>query len=84
MDTHTLKYYSAITKNEIIPFVATRMDLEIIILSEVEDIYDYHLYVESKNSTNELIYKIETDSQTYKTNLWYQRGRGEGGGVWIN
>ena len=78
MDTQTLKYYSAITKNEIIPFVATWMDLEIIILTEVEGIYDYHLYMESKNSKNELIYKIEIDSQTYKTNLWYQRGRGEG------
>ena len=29
-----MKYYSAI-KNEIIPFAATRMDLEIMILSEV-------------------------------------------------
>ena len=32
--THTVEYYSAIKKNEIIPFVATRIDLEIIILSE--------------------------------------------------
>ena len=24
----------------------------------------YHLFVETKNSTNELIYKTETDSQT--------------------
>ena len=33
--THTLEYYSVIKKNEKIPFTATRMDLEIIILSEV-------------------------------------------------
>ena len=32
---HTVEYYSAIKKNEIMPFAATRMDLEIIILSEV-------------------------------------------------
>ena len=32
---HTMKYYSAIKKNEIMPFAATWMDLEIIILSEV-------------------------------------------------
>ena len=32
---HTLEYYSAIKKNEITPFAATWMDLEIIILSEV-------------------------------------------------
>ena len=33
--THTLEYYSAIKKNEIMPFAATWMELEIIILSEV-------------------------------------------------
>ena len=32
---HTVEYYSAIKKNEIMPFAATWMDLEIIILSEV-------------------------------------------------
>ena len=32
---HTMEYYSAIKKNEIMTFAATWMDLEIIILSEV-------------------------------------------------
>ena len=32
---HTMEYYSAIKKNEIMPFGATRMDLGIIILREV-------------------------------------------------
>ena len=32
---HTMEYYSAIKKNEIMPFAATWMDLDIIILSEV-------------------------------------------------
>ena len=32
--THTMEYYSAIKKNEILPF-ATRMDLEGIMLSEI-------------------------------------------------
>ena len=32
---YTVEYYSAITKNEIMPFAATWMDLERIILSEV-------------------------------------------------
>ena len=47
-----MEYYSAIKKNEIVPFAAIWMDLEIIILSEAKserktDII-YHLYVESK------------------------------------
>ena len=33
--TYTMEYSSAIKKNEIMPFVATWMDLEMIILSEV-------------------------------------------------
>ena len=33
--THTMEYYSSIKKNEIMPFSATWMDLENIILSEV-------------------------------------------------
>ena len=32
---YTMEYYSAIKKSEIMPFAATWMDLEIIILSEV-------------------------------------------------
>ena len=65
---YTMEYYSAIKKNEIMPFAATWMELEIIILSEVRqrktNIW-YHLHVESKkNDTNGFIYKTETDSQT--------------------
>ena len=33
-DVYTMEYYSAIKKNEIMPFAVTWMDLEIIILSE--------------------------------------------------
>ena len=51
-------------KNEIMPSAATRMDLEMVILSEVsqrkKNFTIDHLYVESKNNgTNEPIYKIE-------------------------
>ena len=35
MVTYTVEYYSAIKKNEIMPFAATWMDLEIAISSEV-------------------------------------------------
>ena len=67
-----MKYYSAINKNEIMPFVATWMDLEIIILSEVsqteKDKYHDIMYTQNlkkkKEDINELIYKTEADSQT--------------------
>ena len=68
---HTMEYYSDIKKNEIMPFAATWMDLEIIILSEVsqteKDKYHYdttYMWNLKKNDTNELIHKPETDSQT--------------------
>ena len=57
-------------KNEIMPFAATRMDLEIMILSEVsqteeDNTISHYLHVKFlKNDINELIYKTETDSQT--------------------
>ena len=37
--THTMQYCSAIEKNEILPFAATWMDLEGIMLSEMSDKY---------------------------------------------
>ena len=51
---YTMEYYSTIKKSEIMPFAATQMDLEIIILSEVSqkrertNTIQYHLYVESE------------------------------------
>ena len=51
-NVYIMRYYSAIKKNEIMPFTATWVDLENIILSEVSQIKTniiwYHLYVESK------------------------------------
>ena len=34
---YTMEYYSAIKKNEIMPFAATWIDLEMIILSEIKE-----------------------------------------------
>ena len=67
-------------KNEIMPFAATWMDLEIIILSEVsqieKDTIRYQLYVNLKYDTNEPIYK--TNRLTDIENKLYQRGMGMG------
>ena len=39
----SLLYYAAIKKNEIIPFAAIWMDLEMIILNEVSQTEKYHI-----------------------------------------
>ena len=63
-----MEYYSAIKKNEIMPFAATWIDLEMIILSEVKSErqipHDITYIWNLKYDTNELIYKTETDPQT--------------------
>ena len=47
-----MEYYPAIKRDEIMPFAATWMDLEMIILSEIcqtkISIIWYHLFMESK------------------------------------
>ena len=64
-----MRYYSALKINEILPFAATWEDPENNILSEVRqrktNMTSYHLFVESKNSTNESIFKkTGPESQT--------------------
>ena len=51
-----MECYSAINKNEIMPFAATRMDLESVILSEVSQMKNIVLNLK-RNDTNEFIYK---------------------------
>ena len=65
-------------------FAITWVDLEIIILNDIvrdrkKNTIRYYLHVKSlKNDRNKLIYKLEIDSQTQKTNLWLPKGKGEG------
>ena len=65
------------------PFAATWMQLEIIILSEVnqkekDKYHDITYKCNLKYGTNEPICKTETDSQTQRTDLWLPRCRGRG------
>ena len=56
---YATEYYSAIKKNKIMSFAATRIDLEIVILSEVKregDIYEIpYMHDLKRNDKNELI-----------------------------
>ena len=77
-----MEYFSAIKKNEIMPFAATWMDLEIIVLSEVSQrktnsIY-CHLYVESNMTLMNLSMK-QKQTYIYRTDLWLPRAGGRDG-----
>ena len=78
--TPTIEYYSAIKKNEIIPFIATWMQLEMITLSNSEKErqipYDITFMWNLKYDQNEPIHGTETDSWTRRIDLWLPRGRG--------
>ena len=79
---YKIEYYSAIKKNEITPFAAMWLDLEIVILREGEISYGIpYMWSLQRNDTDELTYKTERDSQTLKTNLQLMEGRGSWG-VW--
>ena len=65
-----MEYCPAIKKNEIMPFAATWMDLEIVTLCEVsqtekEKYHDIpYMWNLKMNDANELTYKTKRDSQT--------------------
>ena len=66
--TEVIEYYSVMEKNGIRPLAATWMDLEMFILSDLNqkktNIIWYRLPVQSKNNTSGLIHRTETDSYT--------------------
>ena len=55
----TMEYYSAIKKNEIMPFAATEMDPKIIVLSEVRErqMYYWNVKLDSLDSGYKWTYK---------------------------
>ena len=66
-----MEYYLSMKRNEIMPFAATWMDLEIVIQSKVSHtekqkycIHIVYMWNLKGNDTNELTYKTERESQT--------------------
>ena len=60
-------HYSVIKRNEIMPFIVTWMELEIIIFSEVRErqiSYDIIYMQNLRKNANEQISKTERDTQT--------------------
>ena len=54
--TYTMKYYSAIENSEKMSFVATWMDLEIVVLSEVRQKKKYNM-ISSYGKSEKKLYK---------------------------
>ena len=80
-----MEYYSAIKKNEILPFVTTWMKIEGITLSEISqtNIVWYHLCVESKRAelveTRDLFLSKRADLKCFHHQkemviMWYEGG----------
>ena len=78
---HMMEHYSAIKMSVRLPFIATWINLEIIIRSDISHLfhsgkyYIMHMWNIKKNNTSQLIHKI--DSQRKRT-YGYQRRKGRG------
>ena len=79
---YTKEYYSAIKRNETVPFAKTWMDLEIIIQSEVSQKEKNNYYILThtcgiqKNGTDELICQteIKTEVKNKHMDTWGEAG----------
>ena len=75
-------------KNEMLPFVATWMDLDNIMLSKIKtSIIRYHLHVESKKIIQTNLYTKQKQAHRHRKQTYgYQTGKEGGGrdklGVW--
>ena len=93
MYIQTMEHFSVIKKNEVMPFVASWVDLQNMILSEIShtqkdkyhDITHMWNLISKKKDTNELAYKTEADLKVSKMNLWLPKGKcvsGDKSGTW--
>ena len=85
---YTVEYYAAMKKNKIMPFAATWMELETHSKwskseRERQIPYDITYIWNLMYSTNEPFHRKETNTWTWRTDLWLLRGREwDGLGAW--
>ena len=79
---YTMEHCSAIKGNEIRPFAEMWLDLETLIQSELSQKVKNKYCIISftcgiqKNGTDELICKVEIETQMQRTNVWIPKGDG--------
>ena len=82
---YTVEYYSAIKKNEITPFSATWMDIQMIILSEVsqkeKDKHHISLMRRTYNATQVSSPVKQEQTHRHSTDLWEGRAAGQSAGL---
>ena len=80
----TVKYYSAIKKNEIMPLTATQMDLEMIMLSKVsqKEIHRHHTISLTCEISNRSQINISTNQKQTHRHRQQTAGSQGGGRVW--
>lgn len=70
----------SLKKNDVTPFAAASMDLEVITRGKGSqrkmNIIYYLMWNIKKKDTDERIYKTEGDSQTKKTKVWFPKRKG--------
>ena len=81
---YTMKYYSAVRKNEIMTFAVTWMDLETIILSEVSQMqkdisYDATYMWNLKNMVQMNLFTKQKQSHRYRKPTYGYQAGGKGG-----
>ena len=78
---YTMEHYSAMKRNKILPFAATWIDLEGIMLSEISqrktNTVWYHVYVELENKTSDYKGNRLIENKLLVTSGERERGRGK-------
>ena len=79
---YTMEYYPAIKKNEIMPFAATWIDLEIIILSEVSQMEKdkYITYMQNLKKMIQMNFFLQNRNRLTEIELMVTKGEREGEG----